>query len=287
MPEIRDKLNRHWIVIGIFLLFVISVPFAIYINEIDTSTFFGLFIPAFLGVAGSYAIYLQRLSDRRNSLRQALKAEIEGTPLLHDWPPEESKTIPSIDVLTTTVFEENSADLGILTDQELSAVIDFYTRTRNIKEALKYHGKMQLGPLNSLFGPDIHEKDRRKGIMKMIDGLAIRRHLALIELDLKSGVSGYSDYPFSEGAIIQEDHLLVKRNPQILVRYGLLKELNEESDKYVVTSEGEELFKGELSVSDIEAIEYFLGGLDEWIPRVGKSILRYLLRFLNRFFKSN
>lgn len=277
------RLSNNWVILVVFILFVLSVPAALYIEEIDTSTFFGLFIPAILGLAGSYAIYRQRQRDRRKSLRQALKAEIGAMPILQNWPPEGEKTIPAIDVLTTTIFEQNSTDLGILSDRELSRIVDFYTRAGHVKEALRYHGEIQIGSKTSAVGgTDINEKDRRKAIMEMIDGLAIRRHLAMIELDLKTGVGEYSEYPFSEGMVLTDNHPIVERNPGILVRYELLRELENESEKYVVTPRGEELFNGGIDVSDLESIEYFLGGLDEWIPRIGGRIIEFVLRYLKR-----
>ncbi len=286
MAKLPKELRWNWIIIIISIVFILSIPMAVFVKEIDISTFFGLYIPASLGVIGSYALYKQRQRDRRRSLRHALKVEINRMPLLQHWPPENGSGVPAINVLSTTVFESNSMDLGLLSEEEQEAIMDFYTSANAVQEALQYHGEVLL-EYETLIGTSEtgkEKRDRIKQIMNIIDGLAIRRHVALYILDRKMVHKEPSVHQFTEGEILTRSHPVVKRNPEILLRYDLLIELNGDGERYRVTEKGQAIFEGELGVDQLGYIGYQLGGLEEKIEAMRKYLIRKIREVVRRLF---
>lgn len=118
-----------------------SVPqsFVQYLQNPAVGNLF-LLLASILGVFGSYFLYTKRRADSRNSLRRALAQELYQLEQINDasqnlqnlsnGPPGNrlsSSSVPPSEVFPTTVYEANAANLGLLPDQELEKVVDFYT----------------------------------------------------------------------------------------------------------------------------------------------------------------
>lgn len=99
-----------------------------------------LLIASFVGVGGSYLLYLKRKIDSREKLRGAIESEIRQMSQIPDTvenlnglstPPPESKltasSVPPAEAFPTTVYEENASEFGLLVEEELENVVDFYT----------------------------------------------------------------------------------------------------------------------------------------------------------------
>lgn len=99
-----------------------------------------LLIASVIGVVGSYLLYITRRGDRREKLKRALAFEISEMDQLAQAsdtleglsnPPPQSRLsaskVPPAEAFPTTVYESNTSDLGLMSDDELESVVDFYT----------------------------------------------------------------------------------------------------------------------------------------------------------------
>ena len=112
-----------------------------------------LLIASVIGIIGSYILYRNRLRNNRQKLKRALAFEVSQMKKLNEAadtleglssPPPESRLsaskVPPAEAFPTEVYESNTSDLGLLTDQELKDVVDFYTsmlRYKGIIDALR------------------------------------------------------------------------------------------------------------------------------------------------------
>jgi hypothetical protein len=99
-----------------------------------------LLIASVIGVAGSFLLYQKRRSDSREKLERALATEVGGMEQipktastlqsLSNEPPESrlsASSIPPAETFPTTVYEENASDLGLLSEEDLNEVVEFYS----------------------------------------------------------------------------------------------------------------------------------------------------------------
>lgn len=279
----RRDLWRNRELLLLALLFPVSAIVAVLLEEIDISTFFGLFIPASLGVLGSYALYRKRQIDKQHSLRQALRTEIEGMEFLEGWPDRFGASVPRTDIFSTTVFEANSNELGLLTEEETKPIVGFYNRLSVVQDLVNIHRQFYIEVKTSLGKSDTDKKKREKLLRSQLDKLSISRHRALLALDKKIGYdNSVSPRPseISAGTILSESHPLVKRNVQPLVRHGLVEEISNNS--FRVTKKGESIFEGDRSITNLEHEEYDLGG----ILNIARSLLAQLKGYIKNHLES-
>lgn len=112
--------------------------------------------PGFLGLevlAGAFAtliaglgVYYKRRRDNRRKLRVALKQEIDGMkgPIKgYAGAMSDSDNIPHDNILpetnfvTTIVYENNTHNLGLLSEEEVEAVSEFYDSAIRVRRALE------------------------------------------------------------------------------------------------------------------------------------------------------
>jgi len=112
-----------------------------------------LLIASVIGVAGSYALYRNKQRNSRQKLKRALAFEVnqmgkldqaaETLTGLSESPPASrlsASQIPPAEAFPTAVYQSNASDLGLLSEDELESVVDFYTsmlRYKGIIEALR------------------------------------------------------------------------------------------------------------------------------------------------------
>lgn len=100
-----------------------------------------LLIAAFVGVGGNYWIYLKKRKKKREKLRQSLIAEISCMrDVVHSMKRQSDVvTMDPLDprsFLVDSVYQASSDDLGLLTDEEVRAVVEFYTTAISIQRVI-------------------------------------------------------------------------------------------------------------------------------------------------------
>ncbi|QAU11661.1 hypothetical protein EKH57_02155 [Halorubrum sp. BOL3-1] len=89
--------------------------------------FLSIFIPAIIGVFGTFYLYKKRRTDQQKSLRQSFLAELREVQLLQQWPIED-RTTPKVRFASNAIYENNAGDLSLLDDDEIEALVRYYTR---------------------------------------------------------------------------------------------------------------------------------------------------------------
>lgn len=100
---------------------------------------------AVIGLLGSYTIYRLRLRTRRRRLRKALRGEIESmAPGVHEKArimaaeDRDSDLYVPPNPVTATVFQNNSGELGLLSDQEVEKITAMYSRGSVVKQLVEH-----------------------------------------------------------------------------------------------------------------------------------------------------
>ncbi len=112
--------------------------------ELLNSTALGniaLLIAAVVGVAGNWWIYKRKRKLRTKTLRQSLYAEIHSMryPILQIHEQHDVVTMDPFDpqsFLIDSVYQASSDELGLLSDEEVSAVVDFYSTAISIQRII-------------------------------------------------------------------------------------------------------------------------------------------------------
>ncbi|WP_436910376.1 hypothetical protein [Halosimplex marinum] len=99
-----------------------------------------LLFASIIGVAGSYTLYKIRLKDRKSAMRQALKAEIESGKSLDTWVQEkdQNENPPAQIIHATAAYDSHVEDLGLLTDEEIANVSEFYSKLILVNDILQW-----------------------------------------------------------------------------------------------------------------------------------------------------
>ncbi|SEP25185.1 hypothetical protein SAMN04487948_1275 [Halogranum amylolyticum] len=96
-----------------------------------------------VGAFGTYAVRLLRHRQRERTqqarLRRALIAEMATmTGLTRDRDKISPKELPTSHIVSTVVFENNSDKIGLLTESETEALIQFYSYAHLVRTQLDY-----------------------------------------------------------------------------------------------------------------------------------------------------
>lgn len=103
-----------------------------------------LLATAIIGLGGSYSIYWLRLRTRRRRLRKAIRGEIKAmAPSIYEKAQimaaedlESEFYIPT-DPTIITVFSNNSGEIGLLSDDEVEEVTNFYTKAAVVRQRIQ------------------------------------------------------------------------------------------------------------------------------------------------------
>ena len=97
-----------------------------------------LLFAAIIGVGGNYWLYIKKRSHRRDTLRLALLSELTSMqPTIRDLDYQSSSA--EMDTghpeyfLSNNVYDGNSGNLGVLTEEEVIAIVDFYTQAAKVQ----------------------------------------------------------------------------------------------------------------------------------------------------------
>ncbi|WP_232703513.1 hypothetical protein [Halobacterium wangiae] len=237
---------------------------------VDESTFLAIFIPATVGVLGSYGLYLKRRVDNTRRLRKALRSELEGMTWVRAWP-SDGQGVPVFDPVPSQVYEGNADALGLLTDTEVTHIVEFYSRAEVTGEILGYHGDRKIEADTSFMGQDLGEGDREDAIEKGLDRLALSYQRALLTVQQELDETERQIPALSTGKVVTEDHPVVEDQLVLCADYGLL--VQDEEDQIQVTEKGAAFFEGELSAADLDK-EYDVLRRDEgWTDRVKRGLV--------------
>lgn len=105
-----------------------------------------LLLAAVIGIGGNLYLYWYKRDKRRTKLRRALYAEIHSMePVVRAMERQhDAITMDPIDprsFLVDSVYQSSSEDLGLLTGEEVSAVVEFYSTAISIQRVVgeDYH----------------------------------------------------------------------------------------------------------------------------------------------------
>lgn len=111
--------------------------------EIAQNEAFGnilLLIAAIIGVAGSYYIYYIKMEHQRKTLRIALLSEILSMEemvreLAFQSDLNEMETVQPEIFLTNNIYDGNADKIGLLTEDEVKAIVEFYSNASKVQAA--------------------------------------------------------------------------------------------------------------------------------------------------------
>jgi hypothetical protein len=99
---------------------------------------------AVIGLAGSYVIYRLRLRTRRRRLRKALRGELKAmAPSIHEKArimaaeDRDSDFYIPTDPTISTVFSNNPEEIGLLSDDEVVKLTDFYSKAAAVSQRIQ------------------------------------------------------------------------------------------------------------------------------------------------------
>lgn len=210
---------------------------SVYLNAL------ALFVPAMIGVFGSYGIYKKRQGDTRSNLREAFLAEMEGTEFLNRWP-DSNYTVPAHNFVSVSVYESNTNRLGLLSEKEVSAVVQYYTRAKSVQDYLRLHSELMV-KANEFMNIDSSQKQRKSSLKRGIDGLELARLRAILQI--KSNRDG-TVIP-KEGIHLADLSEVAQKDEAILLDYELANKTRTKGPK--ITLKGEKFFEGELRLTDL------------------------------------
>ncbi len=234
--------------------------------------FFSLFIPAAIGVLGSFVLYFKRQKDRESNLRSAFLAELEGSEILRMWP-DEGRNIPVANFLSLSVYEGNTNRLALLSETETSTLVHYYTQAKRVQDYLNFHTQVTVRSQSSTINSDTKSVTREDTIRWMIDKLELFRQRALLVLrgiDLPSEGDDLRNYPQS----VQDIRLL-------LVDYNLVVC---GANNCVFTKRGQEFFEGSLTISNQQRETDSLDRYKSPFRKTWEQRYRYVTKVLADFF---
>jgi hypothetical protein len=103
-----------------------------------------LLATAIIGLTGSYVIYRLRLRTRRRRLRKALRGEIKAmAPSIYEKArimsaeDRDSDFYLPTDPTIMTVFSNTSGEIGLLSDDEVEEITDFYSKAAVVSQRIQ------------------------------------------------------------------------------------------------------------------------------------------------------
>jgi hypothetical protein len=240
MKTLSQRLRPYRFLTGLIALLSIATILSFVYFEIDLSTFLAILLPALVGVFGSYGLALKRKVDETRRLRKALYTELQEMKWFYNWPSIDSTT-PSVNPISTEIYKQNADSLGLLTDQEITSIVEFYSSAQIVGDQLEYHQENRVRAKSHILGQDFDKKSRMSSIAEQIDLLALSHQRALITISSELGDPEVDN--ISEDSILSAESPLIRRNETLCREYGLITRVDEE--RYRITKEGADFFGGE------------------------------------------
>jgi hypothetical protein len=102
-----------------------------------------LLLASVVGVGGSYLIYIKKRRDRRKNLRIALKNELDSMEDFFEVELEEFDRTTSHKAISTKVYDQNTGELGLLSEDEISEIVSFYSASEVIHEFIDWRQRIK------------------------------------------------------------------------------------------------------------------------------------------------
>lgn len=201
-----------------------------------------LFIPAMIGVGGSYGLYRQRQRDAKQNLRAAFLAELQGTGFLDVWP---ETSVPAYNFLSVSVYESNTGSFGLLTNDEVTALVRYYSRAKSLQDSLRIHSEI-IAQTEGTLNPDTDRRKRETGLRSGIDKLELARQRAILTI---KHAQGNAQFP-EAGMRLSNIPEGVREDQSLLLDYGLAD--GDPKGETVLTDRGNDFFHGEQNLTGME-----------------------------------
>lgn len=210
-----------------------------------------IFITAIIGLIGSYWLYWQRTGDRRTTIRRALKKEIESNGVLDSWVRNrKSQSDPPAHVVQPTVVYRNvTNDLGLLTEEEVEFLTDFYSKAVIVNDIIKWDRESHL---QILLKEDAVQRDRESDVQNInteIDRLVLKRW-KVVQILKKHLGEEYEplkrmELPENPGDTVSKYHPAIYSFLDLLLEEGYIEEVDSDSDLVRLTESGSDIFSDE------------------------------------------
>lgn len=115
----------------------------------------GASVGALATLVSGFGVYFKRKRDKRERLRIALIQEIDGMkgPIKgYSQAMQKMNGLPETDIITTTIYESNADKIGLLSEEEVKKVTNFYTHAMNTSEELKFLNDQEQPQKTATFG---------------------------------------------------------------------------------------------------------------------------------------
>jgi hypothetical protein len=236
--------------------------------------FLSLFVPAMIGVGGTYHVYKKRQEDTKSNLREAFLSEMEGTEFLENWPTT-SGSVPFYKFLSVSVYESNTDKFGLLSEQEVSAIVRYYSRAKSIQDFLNIHSDLIVRN-KSLIVTDNKYADRKATLRDAIDKLEISRIRAMqyIRKNTEDAAIPQQGDKVSDFGFINRSKLI------LLLEYGLVE--NDQADGFIITSDGSDFFENELMMTGMEKTADIMGREKTTAKKVLEFLWNGVQRIIDR-----
>ena len=220
----------------------------IYAQDVLTSPLLGnllILIAAIIGVGGSYWIYRIRRNDTKRKTRRILKNEMESMWFFDDWQ-NRMNSAPANQVAVTSAYRSNAGNIGLLTDEEIEYITQFYTSAESLNHAIEMNvNTIQLA--GSQANVIDQERQYREQILESkLDFCVIYRWKA-IQFLRKQLDEDYQDpelieLPKSSGDLITGEHPIIRKYQDMLFDENSIEVTDEDANIYRVTDTGEARF---------------------------------------------
>lgn len=194
-----------------------------------------ILLAAIVGVLGSFFLYSHKRDMNREKLRRGLLTELESMEYLERF--SDDSVIPHTGVLITTVYENNSSDLGLLTSSELEDVVSFYSKALLLKSLITTRENHRLQARVGNEGYQEPTEVNREVDMKL-EELAGLRLKALNQLRRYLGDDYIEPTLFDlpeEGDHISGEHPMIQNYKDLFLEDGSIELVNEEDNIYRAT----------------------------------------------------
>jgi hypothetical protein len=116
-------------------------------STIHLSSVIAVLIGAILGFTSSYLLNLRRERIRQQNLRMALISELETSRTFFDIWVDAVRDIdsePPEPIISTVVYENNLENIGHLTENEIDALVDYYSYIISFKKVINGMDEMSF-----------------------------------------------------------------------------------------------------------------------------------------------
>lgn len=198
-----------------------------------------LLAAAITGVLGSYLLYLYKRDSRRETVRRALKTELGAMTPIEQW---DGNQIPYQKIGSLIAYEANAEDIGLLTDEEVEMITDFYTQLDIMQSMIDSHFDTNITVSLQPNAVDRGKGHRESVIISRFNFLFVTRWKAIQILKKNLGEEyenpDLMTFSLEEGDRLSKEHPLIQKLGESMEERGFIESVDEDTIR--VTKRGEE-----------------------------------------------